>query len=374
MTVQAGEQKLTRETSDSYRHGGMSGFDFRRFNIPERPVKDFSVNLNPLGMPAVVGKAWRACFREMEKYPSPDGRGISRFYQERFGIAPENILGGNGSTELIYLIPRVLSFKRALIVTPSYHDYERATGMAGKEIKHLALRPEENFSPPSPNRLSDALRDVDALWLGRPNNPTGAMISKELILTMAMRFPKIWFFVDEAFVQFTDNWEENSLLLEGPLPNLLVIHSLTKFYCLPGLRMGAVYGSGDLISRLRYAKEPWTVNGIADRIAPLLGNLPDYEKRTTAFVRREQERFSERIRKIAGIDAFPSSACFSLCRWRKTGNLDDLLRHLLSNGISVRDCRNFQELRDNFFRIGLRNAADNDLLIFTLSSYTGTKT
>ncbi len=373
MMENAGNKEYRAPILTSYRHGGMSGLDFRRFNIPERPVIDFSVNLNPFGMPSVVRKTWHKFVEEAGKYPTPDGRGISHFYQQRFGIAPENILGGNGSTELIYLIPRVIPFKRALIVTPSYHDYERATSMAGKEIKHLALHPEKDFFFPSSHRLSEALRDVDALWLGRPNNPTGTMISKELILTMAARFPETWFFIDEAFVQFTEEWEKESLLLEEPLPNLLVIHSLTKFYCLPGLRMGAMYGSSDIISRLRYAKEPWTINGIADRIAPQLAHLPDYEERTTVLVRQERQRFIKRAQALEGIDAFPPTACFVLCRWKRTRNLDDLLKHLLSHGISVRDCRNFRGLTDNFFRIGLRTPADNDLLISTLSSFVGVK-
>ena len=374
MREHAGNKKRTEETLGSYRHGGMSSLDFRRSDLCERPVTDFSVNLNPLGMPAVVRETWHEYLKEVEKYPTLDGRGISRFYQQRFGIAPENILGGNGSTELIYLIPKALSFKRALIVTPSYHDYERAIAIAGKDIKYLSLQPEEHFSPPSSNRLFDALGDVDALWLGRPNNPTGTMISKEVVLTMAARFPRIWFLIDEAFVQFTENWEEESLLLEEPLSNLLVIHSLTKFYCLPGLRMGAVYGSGDIISRLRHAKEPWTVNGIADGIAPLLGNLPDYEERTAATVRKEREKFMKGVQELEGIDVFPSSACFILCRWKRTGDLDDLIRHLLFHGISLRDCRNFQDLRENFFRVVLRSSADNNLLISTLSSFAGTKT
>ena len=332
-------------------------------------VHDFSVNLNYLGAPEIIKDRWPDLFQTIEIYPSLEGAGVLRYYREKFGISNRNFLAGNGSTELIYLVPRVLRFKKVLVITPSYHDYERASLAAGAKVQRYPLLPEDNFLLSDIGPLIDAVANADGIWLGRPNNPTGTFIPKELLLEIAAQFPDKWFIVDEAFIQFHDRWKEESFFFEKPLPNILVIQSLTKFYCLPGLRLGGIMGHEDVISRLKKAKEPWTINGIADSVAPLLLECEDYERTTRTTIRHERERFFTSLERMDGIAPFVSSADFLLCQWTKTGNLDDLTRHLLINGVYVRDCRNFSGLEENFFRVGLRMPEENDHLISLLSSF-----
>ena len=217
--------------------------------------------------------------------------------------------------------------------------------------------------------MVDLLNNVDALWVARPNNPTGNLFSKSLILEFAHRFPQKWFIVDEAFIQFLDDWETNSFLTEKPRSNILVLHSLTKFFAIAGLRLGGIVGSEPVISRLKKAKEPWTINGIADRVASLLVECSDYETETRSVVKEECSRVFEGLKALEGIIPYPPSANYILCQWVNTGNLDDMIRHLLFNGVYVRDCRNFPGLEKNFFRIGIKNPKDNDLLLSLFSSF-----
>jgi len=210
---------------------------------------------------------------------------------------------------------------------------------------------------------------VDAFWIARPNNPTGNLFSKGLILKLARRFPQKWFIVDEAFIQFLADWKTNSLLTENPIPNILVLHSLTKFFAIAGLRLGGIVGSEPAISRLKKAKEPWTINGIADRVASLLVKCSDYEEETRSLVKQECSRVFNGLQAVEGIIPYPSSSNYILSQWVKSGNLDDLLRYLLLNGAYVRDCRNFPGLEKNFFRIGLKKPKDNDLLLSLLLSF-----
>jgi threonine-phosphate decarboxylase len=352
-----------------YRHGGSPALDLARFSLADRAVLDFSVNLNALGIPEIVREKWEGTLNVIEGYPSVEGDGVSHYYQEKFGIPSSNFLAGNGSTEMIYLIPRVLRLKRVLVITPSYHDYERASILAGSGVTRLPLSLDAGFSFPDMNDLITALKNNDGLWLGRPNNPTGNLIPKEVLLELTDRFPDHMFIIDEAFIQFTDRWAENSLMTGQVRPNILVVHSLTKFYALAGLRIGGVVGHSKVISRLRQAKEPWTVNGIADRVAPLLLECTGYEKRTRREVAVERERIFQSLEQLDGIIPFPCSANFILCQWTRTENLDDLLHHLLANGAYVRDCRNFPGLEKNFFRIGLRSPDDNDQLMSILTSF-----
>ncbi|MFW6147600.1 MAG: threonine-phosphate decarboxylase CobD [Thermodesulfobacteriota bacterium] len=355
--------------SASYRHGGNPGFDLRRLNLPEMPVLDFSVNINPLGAPLMIKGKWGEFVSAVERYPSIHGDGVNSYYEHRFNLSPPNILAGNGSTEMIYLVPRVLHFRHALIVAPSYHDYERASLLSGATAEKYPLSPEEEFSFPGLDRLVPALKNADAVWIGRPNNPTGTLIPKPIIEELARRFPQKWFIIDEAFIQFLDSWEEQSLLCGEPKANILVIHSLTKFYALTGLRLGAIAGPEDIISRLRRAKEPWSINGVAEKVAPLLLACTDYEKETRSLVAAERKKMLQSLEIADGITPFPSTVNFLLCRWHKTKNLDDLMRHLLSQGVYIRDCRNFPGLENGFFRVGFRTPQENDLLVSLLASF-----
>ncbi len=275
-----------------YKHGGTPQLDMIRLGVSAGPVLDFSVNLNPLGPPAIIRENWPDLIQCIEHYPSVEGDGVAAYYESACGIAPKNFLAGNGSTELIYLTPRALKFKRAAVMAPSFHDYERASLLAGAEVVKLPLSRNDHFAFPTADRIAKTLKDVDAFWIARPNNPTGNLFSKDLILDFADRFPEKWFVVDEAFIQFLDHWKNDSLLMDKPRPNILVLNSLTKFYSIAGLRLGGIVGDEAVISRLRNAKEPWAVNGIADRVAALLVRCGDYDARPGLLSKRSAARIS----------------------------------------------------------------------------------
>ncbi len=353
----------------THKHGGNPLDDLSRFKLSERKIIDFSVNLNPIGMPEVISEKWGSLYNAVMDYPSIEGRGIVDFYTSKTGIESSEFLAGNGSTELIYLIPRVLKFKKVLILTPSFHDYERASVLAGATVVRYPLDPEKGFHFLSLDELSEKAREVDAVWVGRPNNPTGGMFSKDIIIKLATQFPEKYFIVDEAFIQFADNWQEESLISSEKYPNIIVVHSFTKYYAVAGLRMGGLIGHRDTINILNENKEPWSVNGIAEKVAVLLMDCEEYEKKTIEFLRHERERVFNELKKMNGIEAFPSHANFFLCRWDKTDNLDHLIGYLLKNGVYIRDCRNFPGLEANFFRFGIRSVKDNNILLSLLSSF-----
>jgi len=360
---------MTIHSDSEYIHGGVPKTDMQRLDVAERQVLDFSVNLNFFGPPPIIEEKWPELFETIEQYPSVNGDGVARYYQSTCGVFPHNFLAGNGSTELIYLAARVLGYRRAAIITPSFHDYERATLLAGAEVVRCPLSPHNDFAFPSKEDLVKMLADVDAFWIARPNNPTGNLFEKELILELADRFPEKWFIVDEAFVQFLDNWKKKSLLTEDPKPNVLVLNSLTKFYAVAGLRIGGMVGHKRVISRMKHAKEPWAINGVADRVASFLSECTDYDEKSRPAMNAEKGRVFHALKDMDGILPFPPSVNYILCQWLKTDNLDHLLTHLLANGMYLRDCRNFPGLEENFFRVGLRIPEENDRLLSLISSF-----
>ena len=361
--------KRSTKNEDGHRHGGVRQEDFSRWNIVERPVTDFSVNLNPLGPPPVIRERWGDLYSGIEPYPTVNGAGVARYYEKRYGIGPEEFVAGNGSTELIYLLPRALGLRRVVVVTPSYNDYSMASRIAGALIRPCPLRPEEGGFSPAMDDMREGMKEGDALWLGNPNNPTGTLFRAEVIRELAERFPAKWIIVDEAFMPFVEERDLYSLLVPSRPKNVLVLHSLTKFYALAGIRMGGLAADPDVVRRVRGLKEPWTVNGVAEKIAPLLLECSAYEQESLSLLRKEKSRLHLMLGKVPGLNPVPPSVNFLLCQWTLTEELEDLLRHLLRKGIYVRDCRNFPGLEQNWFRAAVRLPEENDRLALTLGSF-----
>jgi threonine-phosphate decarboxylase len=351
-------------TSGEHIHGGDPERELKRFGIDAREILDFSVNVSPLGVPPEIKAIWQELLAEVDRYPSVDGQGVARYYLERFDLDPARVLAGNGSTELIYLTPRALQLRKVTVIAPSFHDYTRSSLAAGADVLEVELEAEESFAPPGFDILEEVMIEADGLFVGNPNNPTSTVFPRRLLLDLAASFPSKWILVDEAFVQFLDQPDSVSLVKEEPQPaNILIFHSLTKFYALPGLRLGAVVGHPDTISRLRPLKEPWSVNRIAEKVALKLIGCADYDKNLTQLIRRERPRVFDRIREISGFQAFEPAANFLLARWTQTNDLDDFLSFMLRSGIHFRDCRNFPGLEDNFFRMAIRQGEENDRVL-----------
>jgi threonine-phosphate decarboxylase len=358
--------------SEEHRHGGDPFTDMQRLGIQKKPVLDFSVNVNPLGPPQNVKDAWPRLLESVSHYPSIDGEPLTDYYIKRFGISKECILPGNGSIEMIYLSPRVLGVKRAAIVTPTFHDYERSLTLVGSTVTRIPLTSKTSFSPPDSNVLYRALSQADALFLCNPNNPTGTRFCAETLLESADALPNKNIFVDEAFIQFLDDFESTTLISASRIRrNILVFHSLTKVYALPGLRIGCIVGHPDTISTLKHHTHPWSVNAVVEAIVPLLIDCDEYETALKELCGKERKRFIAGLAKLDGLALFEGSANFLTARWSKTSQLDDLLRRLLAQGLYVRDCRNFPGLEDNYFRFCIRLPHENDLLISAIREAVG---
>lgn len=349
-------------------HGGDPESTFKRLGIPRHKIVDFSVNVSPLGPPRSIFKQWHFLSGEILRYPSVNGNGVVNFYTWKYQLEADMVLPGNGSTECIYLVPRVLGFKNVAVITPSFHDYQRACSVNNSEIVNIPLLPANDFRAPSTDSLRKILPKVDALMLGNPNNPTNTLFDRDQIIDLAKTFPDKYFLVDEAFIQFLDDFEGTSLIHPDLIQrNILVFHSLTKFYDIPGLRLGAVISHPDTIDRLKRCKEPWTVNGIAEKVAQMLVECEDYEQQLRKFINKERGRFFQELEGLDGLNLFNSNANFVFAQWNASSDLDDLIKILLSNGFYIRDCRNFVGLEDNYFRFAILKAQENIQLIKLIS-------
>ena len=345
------------------RHGGNLRQLVSMTGIAQGAIVDFSANLNPLGPPAWLRPVISAHLDEVVHYPDPDCLSLVKAAAIRYGVREAEIIAGNGSTEHIYLIPRAISRARAVVPVPAYIDYAVAAGLAGLAVEKFSLKEEDGFAMDL-NVLESSLRGDEMVFIGQPQNPTGLLCSGESLRGLARRNPSSLFVVDEAFADFVD--EMDSLTHNRPA-NVIVLCSLTKFYAIPGLRLGLAIGDPAIIGRMKEMSPPWSVNTLAQAVGEAALKDEAYARQTVAYVRQQRMNLTEALQSMSCLTVYPGKANYLLVRIdRKDRTAQQLKNHLLPQGIAIRTCENFDGLDGRFFRIAVRNEADNARLCHAL--------
>ncbi|MCK4519920.1 MAG: threonine-phosphate decarboxylase [Candidatus Omnitrophica bacterium] len=348
----------------AFSHGGDIYEVKRKF---KGEVIDFSANINPLGLPAAVKKVLCENFNKILHYPDPWGRNITERIAKYWQINKENILLGNGSSELIYLIISAFRPKTALIPVPSFSEYERALGSINSKIQFLKLKEKEGFS----FNIGPAEK-TDIFFIGNPNNPTGNLILPSLrakqsnpILRLlrpgGARNDSSKLVVDEAFMDFLPNQKDYTLIWRAVKNRkIIVLRSFTKFFALPGLRIGYIVAHKEVVNKLRQCQPPWSVNSLAQLAAELILDDKDYIKKTYKLINKEREFLFEQLTGIEGLKPYPPAANFLLVKIEKAGVTSKFLKEaLIKKGILIRDCGNFRNLNNKYIRVAVRSREEN---------------
>lgn len=349
----------------SQTHGGNLRELALSSGIPESELLDFSANLNPLGPPEWLRPVIAANVSALAHYPDPDCTALVEAAARRYGVAMEEVIAGNGSAEILSLLPRVLGKPRALVPVPAYVDYARSAALGGMKVKSLPFKEENGFQLDFP-ALEMALRGDEAVFIGRPNNPTGHVCDAGALRALALRNPATLFVVDEAFGDFVDGFE--SLTRERPA-NIIVLLSLTKAFAIPGLRLGCAVANAELAARMRALLPPWSVNTLAQAVGVAALQDTEYLCRTRAFVREQRETLAAELGSLPGLHVYPAEADFLLVRTATDASA--LARRMLREGIAIRLCTNFEGLGTRFFRVAVRTAQENARLCKALRSALG---
>ena len=334
---------------------------------------DFSASINPLGVPPAARRALRTAINKIQHYPDPEGLTLVQAISERHRIAPENVLLGNGTVELIYAIPAALNVRRGLIIGPTFSEYERALGLSNARVTSVPAHPAEHYRPPVQEVLeritswrssgSGKRLPFEAVFLCNPNSPTGQSVSRNNVygLLEAVKRQGGRLIVDETFVEFC---EEKSVI-RGAVrdASLLVLRSFTKFYGIPGLRIGYAVGTEKTLRAVRDRLPPWSVNTLAQEAA--LACLRDvrYRQRTLQFFEKERSVFRRALERIPGFRVYPSSANFFLVELTGSLTSRQVQESLMERGFLVRDCSNFPGLHKRMLRIAVRTSAENVRLV-----------
>lgn len=340
-------------------HGGNIRLLASKAGCPEEALIDFSASINPAGPPLGLRAAIRHTVKKVINYPDRECKELTSAIASVYGCKPENIIAGNGSTELLYALPRALSCSRAIIPVPSYSDYAAAFAMAGVPIEPVLLTPANEFVFDIEMSLKN-LTGVEAVIFGQPNNPTGLLVDRDAVLRAAKKAPSTYFVVDESFADFVDDYVS---LISEELPNVIVLKSLTKFYAIPGIRLGFVHAAKPVINALQKVLPAWSVNVFAQAAGVECLNDNQYAVTTRKMISVDRNRQYRRLSAIGGVKIFDSCANFFLLRINREG-LDARIisDQLLKNRMAIRLCDSFEGLDKTYARIAVRNDADNRLL------------
>ncbi len=331
---------------------------------------DFSANINPLGAPEWIFECLTSSLESLIHYPDPSVTELVQTAAAHYQVDSREILFGNGSTELLYALPRVLPYKKAVIPVPAYVDYQKVCLMEDLEIEQLALNPEDNFIL-SLSELKARLTQPSLVFLGQPNNPTGQTFSAKKLRLLAKNHPESLFVIDEAFADFIPGCDR---LYDNRPDNVIVLLSLTKFYAIPGLRLGLAIGSPWLLDKLRAILPPWSVNQLAQRVG--LNALADtfFQQRSLELLPGLRDPFFEELNNFQGLKVYPSQVNFFLCQLT-TNRMDAfvLSDKLLKDRIAIRKCANFSNLDKSYFRIAVRTEQENQIFLNHLSRHLQSK-
>lgn len=328
-----------------------------------RDLLDFSINVNPMGMPEGVREAARKGVDLAEKYPDTECRELRSALAEFHQIPAEFIICANGAAELIYSLVMAVRPRKALVPVPSFFEYQKALEMAGCEIIPYKMTKENKFT--LGEEFTDYLtEDMDIVFLCNPNNPTGHIIEERLlcrVVRICME-KNIRLVMDECFLDFVTGKESMSLLsYVRETSRVFLLKAFTKLYAMPGLRLGyGICSDLELLSQIKERTQPWNVSIPAQMAGIAALREEEFRSMTGQFVDKERSYIQEELGK-AGFTVWDSRANFVFF-YSKT----ELYEFCLQQQILIRDCSNFEGLEQGYYRIAVRNHEDNQKILNVL--------
>ena len=372
-------------------HGGNIYKVFREKNI--KGIMDYSSNINPYGIPESLKKRITENLEILERYPDPDYVELREKLAHLNKVDMSDIVLGNGATEIIFLFMKVINPKKILIVSPTFGEYERAVKAVGTsrnsidlscsddnknienkeiEIEYFELKESDDFNLNIGNLKNELEKKYDLLIICNPNNPTGKFLklaqTEEILKECNKYDTKL--FIDEAFIEFlADGMKKSIINTEENKKNLFVTRAFTKFFAIPGLRLGyGMYFDKELEKKISEKKEPWSVNNFAEMAGLTVLDDAEYIEKTLKWITKEKIYMYEKLNEISGIKVYETEVNFI------TGKIDEKLfleglnvkilrEKMLEQGILIRDASNFKFLDERFFRLAIKDRESNDRVI-----------
>lgn len=324
---------------------------------------DFSANCNPYGMPQGVKEAVIQALERAECYPDIECTALRKALSEEENVAEEKIICGNGAADLIFGLVLARKPKKALLLSPTFAEYEQALTSIGCEIIYVPLSEEKGFVPQE-NFIQAITKDIDMVFFCNPNNPTGVLMDTMYLEKVLERCKEVHSFLvlDECFIDFIENPEAYTMksYLET-YTNFFLLKAFTKKYAMAGIRLGYGFCSdGDTLETMRCVMQPWNVSVLAQEAGIAALKEKQYVRETLDKIKTEKEWILKELKKL-NIFCYASKANYIFFK----GPLH-LKEKCLEQGIAIRDCSNYPNLKEGFYRIAVRKREENQKLIAVL--------
>lgn len=340
-------------------HGGNIREIAALYQLDEKSILDFSANINPLGMPEKIRRAMIQAMDSAVSYPDLHYTSLKKEIAGYHQIDSNCVYPGNGATDAIFNLAQVLEIKKLLLVQPTFMEYEGAFQSRGTAFVYYPLE-KDRFVLDIEKFLKKAEETkADGICLCNPNNPTGQLISKAVLLEILQfcRKRSIHLIADEAFIDFTDE-AENSLAGEiSNFERLYIIRSLTKMFAVPGIRIGYLLtGNKEVLEKLELITPSWHINSMADAAGQTALKETAFAEETRRLICRERAFLSEKLGGFDLLEVYPGTANFLFFRWKGKSCLQEkLIRHR----ILIRKCDSFKGLTQDYYRIAVRGRKEN---------------
>ena len=338
------------------------------YGIKKEDIISFSANVNPLGVSPLLRTALSEQIDAITSYPDREYTSLRKCIAEYCHTDYENIIVGNGSTELISLFIQIEHPKKALVIGPTYSEYEREISLGGGTTLYYPLKEEDDFELNVEDFLTHLNESLDLLVICNPNNPTSSCITRKNMRRIldACKQYDIYVMVDETYVEFADNMEEiDSIPLTNYYNNIVILRGTSKFFAAPGLRLGyAITGNRDLIKAINTRKNPWTINSLAVVAGETMFKDTAYIEQTRQLIASERNRCYQALQASPDYKVYKPSGNFMLAKitndeWTSEYLFDKAIRQ----GMMIRDCSTFPFLDNKYIRFCFMKPEDNTRLL-----------
>ncbi|MFV0527928.1 MAG: pyridoxal phosphate-dependent aminotransferase [Lachnospiraceae bacterium] len=338
------------------------------YHIKSSDIISFSANVNPLGISQKLRTALTDQIDSITRYPDRNYTKLKKSIAAYTGATLEHIIVGNGSTELISLFIQVMKPKKALILGPTYSEYERDITLGSGSCLYYPLSEETDFSLNSDDLCAQLNDGLDLLVLCNPNNPTSTAIDNRTmrrILDSCLRHG-IFVMIDETYVEFCpDEHKITAVDLTNYYTNLIILRGTSKFFAAPGLRLGyAITGNLDLQQEIITRQDPWSINSLAEAAGNIMFADTEYIQQTKALISSERDRITQLLQAWDSVHIYTASANFLLMKILSPSvTAQTLFEHCIKQGLMIRNCSSFPFLDERFVRFCLMLPEQNDKLI-----------
>lgn len=332
---------------------------------------DFSSNINPFGLSPKSVEALKENIHLASIYPDPEYVDLKNSISEYCHCNSDNLVLGSGATELISSSIKVVSPKKALLLSPAYSEYEKELLKINCEVIKIFYKKENNFKI-NINEIKDTINknEIDMIIICNPNNPTGTLLTLDEIKNISNFFKKT-IMIDETYIEFTDFSKTSAINLINSIENIIVIRGTSKFFSTPGIRLGyAIISKGEILDGLKSLPNLWNINIFADVMGEAMFKDIDFIN----FCRKNFEinfnfLFSQ-LKTFTDFKVYNSNSNFILCEiLNDKFNSDDLHDFLLEKGIIIRNAKSFEGLDNKFFRVCVLNKENIEKLIFEIKNF-----